>query len=345
MAVDANTLTRYDDPTVKESLAADIMIVAQEETPFLSTVPRIEVGNSQHEWGIDDLPDADDSGVLDGDEFAAEPVSPGTRAGNYLQITRRQPQVSRRSDLAAQSGGREMARQMAKMSMAHKRDIEAISLRRRAAVRGARGTIPLTAGVPTWIRTNFESVGTTTAPAALVNGFPTGSPGASTAVAQLTEAKFLAALLKMAEGGAKPKLIMSNLAIRQKFSNYWMSSDSARIAQPYKDDRTTGGMYAASASVARYISDFGTIDMVPNFFMRRSVATGSVEGADVLILDTDYWCLAYFIQSWMALQDPARTGDYRRQMLLSDFAVVSKNEKGSAVVAGVNDTAAVVAGS
>ena len=74
------------------------------------------------------------------------------------------------------------------------------------------------------------------------------------------------------------------------------------------------------ASVSVYESDFGSLKIVPNRFMRSR---------DVLVLQSDMWAIAYLNGRKMVSTDLAKTGDSERAQILSEYALVSRNEKAS----------------
>mgnify|MGYP001316267900 FL=1 len=69
-----------------------------------------------------------------------------------------------------------------------------------------------------------------------------------------------------------------------------------------------------------YESDFGTLSVVANRFSRSR---------DVLVLQTDMWALAFLNGRKMVSTDLAKTGDSERRQILSEYALVSRNEKAS----------------
>jgi len=75
-----------------------------------------------------------------------------------------------------------------------------------------------------------------------------------------------------------------------------------------------------TAAVDAYESDFGTVKVVPNRFVRAR---------DVLILQTDLWAVAYMAGRKMVSVPLAKTGDSERRQILSEYALVSRNEKAS----------------
>ena len=76
--------------------------------------------------------------------------------------------------------------------------------------------------------------------------------------------------------------------------------------------------------------------ITPNRFMPSGAS-----GSEVFILDTEYWAISYLRN--YRVTPIARTGDSRKRMLLADFALCSKNEEASSVIADLNHGTAVVA--
>ena len=69
-----------------------------------------------------------------------------------------------------------------------------------------------------------------------------------------------------------------------------------------------------------YESDFGRLKIVPNRFQRAR---------DVLVLQMDMWAVAYLNGRRMVSIPLAKTGDSDRRQMLSEYALVSRNEKAS----------------
>ena len=67
-------------------------------------------------------------------------------------------------------------------------------------------------------------------------------------------------------------------------------------------------------------SDFGTLEVVPNRFMRAR---------DVLVLQTDMWAVAFLNGRRMVSIPLTKTGDSDRRQILSEYALVARNEKSS----------------
>ena len=120
------------------------------------------------------------------------------------------------------------------------------------------------------------------------------------------------AIREMADGG-KPTVVMLNSFNKQQFSTFTGRST------PMEQASTKGIV----ASVDWYQGDFTRAKVVANRQMR---------GRDCLILQTDMWALAHLPGRNMAAFDVAKTGDADQRAVLSEYCLVSRNEKASAGV-------------
>src|SRR6185369_14551425 len=75
-----------------------------------------------------------------------------------------------------------------------------------------------------------------------------------------------------------------------------------------------------TASVSAYESDFGVLKVVANRFSRTR---------DCLILEMDKWAVAFLNGRNMISIPLAKTGDSDRRQILSEYCLVSRNEKAS----------------
>ena len=339
MAQFTDTHDRYDLSTtgdnVRESLADVIYNISPTETPFVSNAGRGKSSSDYKEWLVDSLAAVDTSNAfVDGDEFVADSLNAAERLGNYHQISKKQIVVSRRANKLTKAGRKaEISYQLSKVGDELKRDIEAIAMGNQAAVAGSAGVAPLTASLGAWIKTNSFRGATGTDPtlSSTTYGYPDAAAGAGTNTA-LSEANLLGIIKDCYLEGGNPSVVMMHPTVKQLFSNYMFGS-SARIATPYQDHgkNPRGGVTAVGA-VDVYVSDFGTLDVVPNRF----------QGTDeVWLLDMEYWDLSY-IDSFL-VEEISKTGDATKRHIISDWSICSKNEAASGVVADVDSTTAMVA--
>src|SRR5712691_10279930 len=178
-----------------------------------------------------------------------------------------------------------------------KRDMESILVgTTQAKVSGSDSTARKTASLLSWIKTKTSTGGTGTRTDGTQRGF--------------TEANLKAVLQSAWNSGGKPDTIMVGGFNKQVFSTF------TGRASPIEDTKSK----KIVAAVDAYESDFGRLKIVPNRFQRAR---------DVLILQMDMWAVAYLNGRRMVSIPLAKTGDSDRRQMLSEYALVSRNEKAS----------------
>lgn len=295
MAIVSNTFTSFDSKGIREELSNVINNISPEEVPLQSNIGSKNVSNTYFEWQSDSLASVSTTAVVDGDDVASfDSTAATTRLGNYTQILRRTVIVA--DNLGAQdAAGRndEFAYQIAKRGRELKRDLEATLCLNNAKVAGNSSTARETAGLGAWIATNdVFGVG---------GASPTGD--GSDARTDGTQADFTETMLKSAmqaayTAGGQPTLLMVG-----PFNKTQVSGFAGIAQQRYQAPSNAPTTIIGAADV--YLSDFGTLQVVPNRFQRER---------DAFLLDPEYAAVAYLrpIQK----VDLAKTGDASKAMLL-----------------------------
>ena len=247
--------------------------------------------------------------------------------------------VSRRAESLTKAGRKsEMSYQMAKLGKQLKREKEYIltgGVGHQRSYVGTATAAPTTAGLLEWIITNDDraSGGTTAVLSGSTYGTPTGVAADSTTTQAISEGDLLTLVKDCYVAGGEPTMLMMSPAAKQKLTGYMFSSTAARVATQ-SQDQTKNPSAGASVlgSVGVWVTDFGTLDLVPNRFQRDR---------DVFILDPSTWEVAYIDD--MKVVDLAKTHDAERKAILSDFTLVCKAEKANAILADAKVATAVVA--
>lgn len=295
MAIVSNTFTSFDSVGIREELSNVINNISPEEVPLQSNIGSKNVSNTYFEWQSDSLSAVQTTAVVDGDDVTSfDATSATTRLGNYTQILRRTVIVA--DNLGAQdAAGRndEFAFQIAKRGRELKRDLEATLCLNNAKVAGNSSTARETAGLGAWIATNAVKAGD--------GANPTGD--GSDARTDGTQADFTETMLKSAmqaayTAGGQPTLLMVG-----PFNKTQVSGFAGIAQQRYQAPSNAPTTIIGAADV--YLSDFGTLQVVPNRFQRER---------DAFLLDPEYAAVAYLrpIQK----VDLAKTGDASKAMLL-----------------------------
>lgn len=305
MAIVTNTFTSFDAKGIRESLSDIISSIAPETTPFQSNVGSENVSNTYFEWQTDSLAATSTAGVVDGDDVGSfDSTSATTRVGNYTHILRRTTIVA--DNLAAQDlAGRndELSYQLAKRGKELKRDVEAVLTDNNAQVAGNSTTARETGGLGAWIATNdvFGSGGAS----------PTGD--GTDARTDGTQAAFTEAMLKDVmqaafTAGGEPSLLMVGPHNKTVVSGF-----AGIAAQRYMAPNDSPTTIVGTADV--YMSDFGTLNVVPNRFQRDR---------DAFMLDPEYASVCYLRPIQQV--ELAKTGDAEKRMVLVEFGLKVLNE-------------------
>jgi hypothetical protein len=306
MAIVANTFTSFSAKGIREELSNIISNISPEDVPFQSNVGSENVSNTYFEWQTDTLAAASTTAVIDGDDVASfDATSASTRIGNYTQIARRTLIVAdnlANQDLAGRND--EKSYQMAKRGKELKRDIEKVLCDNNARVAGNASTARETAGLGAWIATNTSKGATGTDPTA-VDGSDARNDGTQR---DLTEAMVKDVMQQAFTAGGTPSLLMVG-----PYNKTVVSGFAGIAAQRYQAPSDGPTTIIGAADV--YLSDFGTLSVVPNRFQRER---------DAFLLDPEYASVCY-LRPIQAV-DLAKTGDAEKAMVLAEFGLKVENE-------------------
>jgi hypothetical protein len=233
-------------------------------------------------------------------------ATPTVRLGNYCQISDKTARVTGTQQAVDHAGrDNEMSYQEMLKGMELKRDMESILCgTNQARNAGAAATARRTASILSWIKTNTSKAGSDPSAA---DGTGTRTDGTARA---FTEAQLKTVLQSAWNSGGKPDTVMVGGFNKQVFSTFTGRSTPQEDAKSKK----------IVASVDVYESDFGTLKVVANRFQRSR---------DALVLQMDMWAVAYLPGRKMVSIPLAKTGDSERRQMLSEYCLVSRNEKAS----------------
>ena len=324
MAIATNTVTRYDGyRAVREDLANVIYNISPVDVPFMSNIGRETVKNTYYEWQTDSLAAAVTTNAqLEGDDsFAAEAQAATERVGNYTQISRKVVQTSGTIEAVDKAGMRSyLAYELAKGASELKRDMEATLTSNAVAVAGGNTTARKTAGLGGWIITNsYSGAGTTAAApvmsggAGSLDGFPTTASVAGTARA-FTETLLKAGIQGVWTQGGDPKVLMVGPFNKTVVSGFTGIATRFRDVAPGSQAEIIG-----AADV--FVSDFGTVNVVPNRFQPEGNA---------YIVDPEYASIGYLRN--FRTEVLAKTGDSEKRMLIVEYGLKVRQQKSHAVV-------------
>ena len=273
MAIVSNTFTKYDVVGLREDLADVIYNISPETTPFISNMTkRRQVTNTFFEWQTDSLASAGVNAVIDGDDLSSfTAVSATARLGNYTMISRKDfiiaDNMSGTLDLAGRRS--EIAYQLAKKGDELKRDMEFNMVGvNQAAVAGNNTTARKTASLSAFIRTNTSKGtggGDPTVSSGIVNAARTDASSSNQRA--FTETMLKAVISSVWSEGGEPEILMVG-----PFNKQAVSAFAGIAAQRYM--APTDGPSSIIGAADVYISDFGSISVVPSRFSRERDAYG-----------------------------------------------------------------------
>jgi hypothetical protein len=309
MTLPTNTFATYEAVGNREDLSDVIYRIDPTDTPAMSGFEREKATAVNHEWQTQALAAVDTgNAVLEGDDATTDAATPTVRLGNMCQISDKVARVTG-TQRAVEHAGRddELEYQEMLKGLELKRDMESILVgTNQAKVTGSDATARKTATVLSWIKTNTSKGASGSDPSA-ADGTGTRTDGTQRA---FTEAQLKTVLQSVWNSGGKPDTIMVGGFNKQVFSTF------TGRATPTEDTKAK----KIVAAVDAYESDFGRLKIVPNRFQRAR---------DVLVLQMDMWAVAYLNGRKMVSIPLAKTGDSDRRQMLSEYALVSRNEKAS----------------
>lgn len=333
MSLVTNTVTRYDaTKSVREDFADVIYNIAPTDCPLMSNIGRDTAKQTYTEWQTDTLAAASTSNaVIEGDDAPANDAVVATnRVGNFTQISRKVVQVSGTVESVGLAGLKSMlGYQMAKKAKELKRDMEATLCSDQVAVVGNNSTARKLAALGAWIITNHYNAaasastgGTAPAMSSGSDGYPNTAPVNKATLGNIAEADLKTSIqMVWAQGGdIEGSFVMVGPVNKTKISAF------AGIATRFRD--VPAGSQAQIVGAADvYVSDFGTVNVVPNRFQPEDRA---------YLIDPAMLAIAY-LRSFRTVA-LAKTGDNTKRMLLVEYSLKVRNEKGLGVIRSLTIT-------
>jgi hypothetical protein len=323
MAALTNTATSIGVGTaggLREDLEDVIWDLFADETWALTNLSKTEATGTYHEWVKDELASAGANIAVEGDDFAGAAYTAPTRVGNYVQTARKDFLVSGVLEEVKKAGRKsEIARIAMKRMRELKNDVEYSLVRNSASSAGGATTGRASAGMESWIATN-EILSTTTA-SATTPGFSSGTVAAPTdgsTTAAFSETHLRTALNAAWTQGGDARVVLLGTSQKATFDGF------AGVATKYNEIKGNNqGVIVGAADM--YVSDVGNHTVILHRHVRSSV---------VLCVDPEYWSVAFLRRPRM--ETLAKTGDAEKRMIVTDFTLVSRNEKASAKVVALS---------
>jgi hypothetical protein len=303
----------------REDLSDIIYNISPTDTPFMSSIGKTKATAVYHEWQVDSLAAASlSNAAVEGADATSATMGVTTRAGNRTQIFQKTVQIAGTLEAVDKAGRKsEKAYQLAKASSEVKRDMELTLLSNQLAAAGNSSTARTLGGLQAWLATNGD-FGTS------------GVAGASGTTARTdgTDRTFTEDILKTVvkevyTAGGNPKVLMVNPAHKQTVSAF-----AGIAAQRYMAPSNEATTIIGAADV--YLSDFGTMSVVPNRFMNATNACDET----AFVIDPDMLAIAYLRP--FATNELAKTGDSEKTQLICEATLEVKNEGAHGIIADLS---------
>lgn len=327
MAQVANTYETYDAVGNREALSNIIHRLKVEDTPFLSMLKHEKVDGVHPEWQTDTLANPTlANNFPEGDEYNYTAAAPTARVGNYCQISRKDIIVSGTQEVVSKAGREsEVKLQKLKRGLEMKTDMEVILLSNQASSAGSGDGVTnrTSGGFRAWVATN-DLLGAGGASGGFNSG--TGLVGAATNGTQRAFTKTLldSALLTAYNNGGNPTDLFLSPYLKTVFSTFM--NDANVAPQYYATPKAGGTTIVASADI--YHSDFGEITVKID---RQLTRLGATAARNAYLIDPSMVALGELRPIMPDV--PGKTGDAHKEVILTEYTLVMKNEKAHAVIA------------
>ena len=222
----------------------------------MSNAKKGDLHDTYWSWQKDSLASAVTTNqVLQGDNIGTHTaVVPTVRTGNYTEIARKDYSIAGTTKAVKSAGGANTPGYIAaKLGAEIKRDMESSLLANKGAVAGNSSTIPKTAGLPAFLRTNYNKDAGATIPDAYTTA-PTDTWDLGGGTRAFTETITKDVLLQVYNSGGDVSTIMVGPFNKQVFSGF------SGVVELMKQSGQGQAMVIGAANV--YVSDFGTLTVV-----------------------------------------------------------------------------------
>lgn len=260
----------------KEDLANFISMVTRDETPFMASIGKTKAKAIYHEWQTDELLAPGSNAVAEGSTFstvAGAQAAGGdrTRLGNYTQINSKTVQVSGTKRSVDQAGvADEYAYQLKKVGTEMRRDLE-LDLVHSFNDKNGSGTRTM-GGYQAYVNDNVVNAGAAgayTAPGSTGVGtagvIDRGASDANLDAIELSDVDDI--MQTIYEQGGKATTLMTSPKNKRE-----LSSKAHGTAQNTVRNLDDSGKIRQSIEL--FDSDFGSIQIVPNYIMGLDFNTG-----------------------------------------------------------------------
>lgn len=327
---------------INEDVMQEIFNIDPVDLPYMDMAGTATSENPYKEWVKESLAAIGlPTPIVDGATAPAVTAFNESRIGNHHEINARQVSVSDRAREVGTIGYSDrLIHELMIKQKELKRGMETGLLSNKPSIAATEAGAGQTAGCGAMFTTAANIINGTT------GGFSAGifsapTPGAARA---MTETDVRTAMAAAYNAGGNPTIMMSVPGMIQKFSEYLFTA-SARIATLMSTNTVSkSGEYGkqgitAVGAVNSFITDFGSLTLVPNRTQMAYTDGGVTTTCNVYLFDPRYWEVSYL--QGVQTSELARTGLSDSRMISVDYANIALQEKSSAVLMGMNYALAV----
>jgi hypothetical protein len=270
----------------REDLSDVLTLLEPERTPLLSLAKKGKANGTFFEWQCDNMSDPSFDGVDEGEDVSSFDNKQENRAklGNYIQVFRRNYQVSNIQELVDVAGvDNEFSYAESKAVRELKRDVESAlcSAQERQQDAGT-GTPYKTRGLFKWLGEGGQPTELAASPFQSVASVSLGGSA-------FTEANMNGLLQDLYEANGMPGGQLTLLAgpgLKRDISDFARQESSSQsiafsVTQPAESKKI-------SLVVNMYEGDFGQVAVVPTLFNNRTSGSATIDTNAGLLIDPEY---------------------------------------------------------
>lgn len=304
--------------TIREDLESIINDISPQDVWFQSSIERGKAKSTLHEWLTDALNAPAQNAQIEGDDFTAVARPVPTRLKTYLQISKKNFEVTGTQQAVDNAGMAEMlGYHTAKSGLELKRDMEKILLGQYISTAGSSTAIRTTGSTEVYMYTNnhikltLQTTSTTPVPS---SGLAQGvTAGTSTA---MSEAEFKSMLQQAWSCGGETDTICVGPTLYNSISQF------TGLATRFRDVGSKQQAQIIGAADV-YVSAFGS----HKIRLSRYVTSTSVQA-----LDMSTWKLVMLRP--FRQEEISKIGDAVRRQLIVEYALVCKSPTANAKITG-----------
>ena len=338
---------------IREDVMEEIFAIDPVDLPYMDMASRGTASNPYKEWTKESLAAPSlPTAIVDGAAAPAASTFTEERIGDHCEINAKTVAVSDRANDSNTIGyANRMVHELMIRQKELKRSMESGLLSNKASVAPTGSVAGQYAGCGAMFQGLTGAAGTGVGPHIIngsAGGFSAGIFSAPTpgAAAAMTEANVRLAMSSAYKAGGNPRIMMSVPDMIEKFSSYLFTA-SARIATMMSQNTTVKtdayGKQGITAvgSVNTFVTDFGTLELIPNRTQLQYTVSATTTCCNVYLFDPDYWEVAYL--QGIQVKELGETGLTSSRMMSVDYTNCALQYKSSAVLMGQNTALAVTA--